>query len=212
MITKFIEKLYARKAFRTFIKEWNRENPHNEINPLHQFPIECVKVGKRSYGDLKIMLWSPAKESLEIGNYVSIASNVTFLLGGNHHTNTLMTFPSIKIGKGGQGSYSKGKIVIKDDVWIGYGSTILSGVTIGQGAVIGANSVVSKDIPPYAIAIGNPIQIVKYRFKEDVIKQLITLDYSNFSEEKALKHIEILNMQIKEGSDFSLIQNLFQTF
>lgn len=67
---------------------------------------------------------------------------------------------------------SKGDIVVKDDVWIGYGSIILSGVHIGQGAVIAAGSVVSHDVPPYAIVGGVPARLIKYRFSEEMTKKL----------------------------------------
>lgn len=79
----------------------------------------------------------------------------------------------------------KGPIIIEDDVWIGFGAIILSGVTLGKGCVIGAGSVVTKNVPPYAIYAGN--RVVKYRFNENVIKKLMKfnlnqLDYENYRE------------------------------
>ena len=67
----------------------------------------------------------------------------------------------------------KGPIVIGNDVWIGRNVKILTGVTIGDGAIIGAHSVVAKDIPPYAIAVGNPCEVKKYRFSEEIIEKLL---------------------------------------
>ncbi len=192
-----------------FQKKWREQNPHNSLNPLHEFPSHIVSAGKGSYGDLKIMWWNAEKEKLSIGNYVSIASNVTFLLGGNHHVNTPMTFPACKLVAGGNGSFSKGQVVIEDDVWIGYGSIILSGVTIGKGAVIGAGSVVSKDIPPYAIAVGNPVKIIKYRFSDDIIAQLKEIDYSKLNYEKAKDNINILNSNIDDVAAIDRFKELF---
>lgn len=67
--------------------------------------------------------------------------------------------------------------VIGNDVWIGCNATILRGVTIGDGAVIGANSLVNKDVPPYAIVGGTPARVLKYRFADDIIKRLLTIKW-----------------------------------
>jgi acetyltransferase-like isoleucine patch superfamily enzyme len=81
------------------------------------------------------------------------------------------------------------KIVIGNDVFIGMNVTILDGVTIGDGAVIGAGAIVSRDIPPYAIAVGNPVQIVKYRFPEETIKKLLDIKWWYLPEQE-LKNVE----------------------
>jgi maltose O-acetyltransferase len=100
------------------------------------------------------------QSKITIGNYVMIAQNV-MIIGGNH--STLRTdIPMMLQGEGKQGS-----IVIEDDVWIGAGAIILTGVKIGQGSVIGAGSVVTKDIPEYSIAVGNPAKVVKSRKSEN---------------------------------------------
>ena len=77
-----------------------------------------------------------------------------------------------------------GDIIIENDVWIGAKATIMSGVTIHNGAVIGANSVITKDIPPYAIVVGNPGKIVKYRFTEEQIEKLLQIKWWDWNEDK----------------------------
>ncbi|RRN76434.1 CatB-related O-acetyltransferase, partial [Pseudoxanthomonas sp. SGD-10] len=132
-----------------------------------------------------------------IGKYCSIGPN--FICGwGIHPTNGLSTSPMFYSTKKQNGfSLSKTdkieerkQIKIGNDVFIGMNVTILDGVTIGDGAVIGAGAVVSKDIPPYAIAVGSPIQIKKYRFNQDTINALLEIKWWNFEEEDKLKDIE----------------------
>ncbi len=152
-------------------------NKHNYVIPENVFPIEKVKIGKYSYGPLTVYAWGTESEELRIGNFVSIATGVKFILGGNHRLDTISTYPFKKIFMGYKiESLSKGPIVVEDDVWIGTDSLILSNVRIGKGAVIGAGSVVSKDVPPYAIVVGNPARVVRYRFSEDLINKLVSIN------------------------------------
>jgi acetyltransferase-like isoleucine patch superfamily enzyme len=113
--------------------------------------------------------------TVKIGKKCSIAMNCTFTLS-NHLLDTFSTHPSDRHlfphKKGNTSSYSKGDIIIKNDVWIGVNSTILDGITIGNGAVIAAGAVVTKDVPPYAIVGGNPAKIIKYRFSKEIIDEI----------------------------------------
>ena len=122
-------------ALTKFKKEWCKRNKQNQTVPMNTFPMECVEIGNGTYGELHILSYFPPIEKLTIGNYVSLASNVHFILSGNHQTETLFTYPirSTLEGKHCQtDSRSKGPIIVEDEVWIGYGATILSGVTIGS--------------------------------------------------------------------------------
>ena len=152
-------------------------------------PLTLITVGHDTYGKLNILWYRSPEDRLQIGCYCSIAKNVVFLLGGGHDYQNMMSFPlRNKLSRGEiNESVSKGPIVVDDDVWIGYGATILSGVHIGQGAVIGAGSVVAKDIPPYAIYAGG--RIIKYRFEEDVRKELLKIDFSKLTIDEAGKHL-----------------------
>jgi acetyltransferase-like isoleucine patch superfamily enzyme len=123
-------------------------------------------------------MWDSKSESLEIGSYVSIAAGVQFVIGGNHALNTLTTYP-LKVLRWQEQSesLSKGPVAVKDDVWIGTNSIILSGVTLEQGSVVAAGSVVTKSVPPYAIVGGNPAKIIRYRFPLEVIERLLRLNF-----------------------------------
>ena len=159
---------------------WRALNTHNYTNIVKPLRCRNVSVGNFSYGDIDFYEYDHCDEGLHIGHFVSIAPEVKFLLGGNHPYTGLSTYPfAVMLFGQLREAKSKGIITIQDDVWIGLGATILSGVTIGQGAVIGARCVVSKDIPPYAIACGNPVSIIKYRFSPAVIKMLLLIDFSS---------------------------------
>ncbi|MGL5056657.1 MAG: CatB-related O-acetyltransferase [Fusobacteriaceae bacterium] len=155
---------------------------------MNYFPIELVKVGDYSYGPLNIKYWGTEKEGLEIGNFVSIAEGVKFILGGNHEVNTFTTYPfRVMILQEKIEAWTKGPIVIKDDVWIGMDSLILSGVTIGQGAIIAAGSVITKDVVPYSIVGGNPAKVIKYRYSKEIIDEMLTFDWSKANLNKVEK-------------------------
>ncbi|MCR5444410.1 MAG: CatB-related O-acetyltransferase [Bacteroidales bacterium] len=131
-----------------------------------------------------------------IGKFCSIGPNL--LCGwGIHPTNGITTSPMFYSTRKQNGITlsdsdkveERKPINIGNDVFIGANVTILDGVTIGDGAVIGAGAVVSKDIPPYAVAVGCPIKIIRYRFDEEKIKALRKIEWWNFDEEK-LKEVE----------------------
>lgn len=119
---------------------------------------------------------------LTIGKYCSIAAGVQIILGGNHHTRWVSTFAFYQEPQWfpnweqiGENSVHKGDVTIGNDVWIGRNVLILSGAVIGDGAVIGAGAVVAGNIPPYAIAAGNPAKVIKFRFWQGQIEQLLQI-------------------------------------
>lgn len=125
-------------------------------------------------------------DKLIIGKFCQIGNNVEFIMNGaNHQMNSVSTFPFYvmdgwnKIAKAPELNELpyKGDTVVGNDVWIGENVTILPGVHIGDGAIIGANSVVSKDIPPYSICVGNPCIVKKYRFDNEMIQLLEELKW-----------------------------------
>lgn len=178
---KLLEIIKRRYKLRLHRKRWREENPNNDTFAETMFIRQNVKVGDYTYGPLNIEHYYPDAK-LSIGKYCSIAKKVTFMLGGNHGTKAITTYPFgprvyNKIGVGYMGSPKWNvNIVIEDDVWIGYDALILPGVTIGRGAIIGARSVVTKDIPPYSVYAGS--RIVKKRFSDEIIEKLMGIDYS----------------------------------
>ena len=151
-------------------------------------------------GDPHIIDYGTYHTNITFGKYCSNGTYITILVGGSEHPyNRVITYG---FSYGGHKLCStKGDIHIGNDVWLGHGITILSGVTIGDGAVIGACSVVSKNIPPYAIAVGNPIRVIKYRFDSETIEKLLKIAWWD----KGEKFIE-------ENADLLLDENNVQEF
>ena len=151
-----------------FRKKYRRVNSHNETLIMNFCDLSKVVVGKKTYGEIRVTDFSFADTKLQIGSYCSIAPNVRFLLGGEHQVDSISTYPfKVKCFGETREAGSKGNIVLKDDVWIGDGAIICSGVTIGQGAIVAAGAVVTKDVEPYAIVGGNPAKFIKWRFDEN---------------------------------------------
>ena len=188
------------------IKMWRKINVHNTTKPGNQFDINSVVVGKYTYGTINVLNWGEGQE-LKIGNYCSIAQEVMFILNADHYTNHISTFPfKVKCMEEQCEGISKGDIIVDDDVWFGYRSTIMSGVHIGQGGVIAAGAVVTNDIPPYAIAGGVPAKVIKYRFSEDIVKKLLKLDYSKLSKEQIEENLQELYLPIDSNNIDSILR------
>ncbi len=139
----------------------------------------------------KILFGKEYDTCLYVGNYTSFADGVTIMLGGQHHTRRLTTYQFHRKDC----SYSKGDVRIGSDCWIGYGATILDGVTIENGAVVGAMSVVASDVPPYAVIVGNPARVIRFRFEPCIITSLLAIAWWNWPEEKIGEAWPLLNSE-----------------
>ena len=139
-------------------------------------------------------------DKLIIGKFCAIAKGIEFVMNGaNHRMNSVTTYPFNIMGRGWEKCAPaskdlpyKGDTVIEKDVWLGQNVTVMPGVHIGNGAIIGANSVVAKDIDPYCIAAGNPCKIVKKRFDDELISYLQELQWWNWPPEKIFTNLEAL--------------------
>lgn len=189
-----------------FNKKWRKKNQHNTTRAGLIFPIEKVDVGKNSYGEINAQYYGNPEEKLTIGNYVSIANNVFFCMGGEHKIHSLMTFPVAEKILMTEKTNTKGPIVIEDDVWIGHGSIILSGVRIGRGAIVAAGSVICKDVPPYAIVTTN--RIIKYRFSEEICAKLKNIDFNNIDVKDIYKYRELFVDEVSVENIDNIIAGL----
>jgi acetyltransferase-like isoleucine patch superfamily enzyme len=157
--------------------------------------LDNIEFGNFTYGNPVILSWGE-KRKLKIGKFCSIAPYVTIFLGGEHRNEWVSTYPfnalleSYKYIKGHP--KSKGDVIIGNDVWIGRKAVILSGVKIGDGAIIGASSLVSKDVEPYSIVGGNPAKLIRYRFKKEIIDELLNIKWWDQELEEIAEIIPLL--------------------
>lgn len=176
----------------TKLRSW-----HHQVRKGKNVRIGTVAVlSNVDIGDYSYMSGNAVVSNTRIGKFCSIGPN--FFCGwGVHPIDGISTSPVFYSSKAKFTFSEEDKIeehpqiTIGNDVFIGANVTVLEGVTIGDGAVIGAGAVVSKDIPPYAVAVGSPIQIKKYRFSEEQIRQLRRIAWWDFDDER-LKEVERL--------------------
>ena len=156
-------------------------NPHNEtrIHLAKLAKVHGFSIGAYSYGRPKVRFPESGRH-LTIGRYCSIADKVEILLGGDHRLDWVSTYPFAAMrglfpdARAPQDYHaSRGDVAIGHDVWLGSGCLILSGVTVGHGAVVAARAVVTRDVPAYAVVAGNPARLVRRRFDDAVVDALL---------------------------------------
>lgn len=139
-------------------------------------------------------------DKLIIGKFCAIARGVQFMMNGaNHAMNGFSTYPFFIFGNGWESAAPsegdipyKGDTVIGNDVWIGYEAVLMPGVKVGDGAIIAAKSVVTKDVPPYTIVAGNPAMVRKTRFSEEVIQELLEIRWWDWDAEKISRNLKAI--------------------
>ncbi len=138
-------------------------------------------------------------ESTVIGKFCSIADNCSIGLA-KHPIDWVSTSPVFIRGRNklhyhfSQHEYkSVTRTIIEDDVWIGINTIIMSGITVGKGSIVGAGSVVTKNVEPYSIVAGNPAKIIRYRFEDDIISKLLKLDWTSWTSDTISKHASLFN-------------------
>jgi acetyltransferase-like isoleucine patch superfamily enzyme len=187
------------------LKNW--QNPHN-LTRLHLRRLAekyGFEIGDFTYGRPKVR-FPEAGAKLTIGRYGSIADDVNILLGGNHRTDFVTTYPFGAIPAlwpeaAGRSDFavSRGDVVIGHDVWLGSGCMILSGVTIGHGAVVAARAVVTRDVAPYTIVGGNPAQMIRARFESAIVERLLATRWWDLPRERIAALIPLLQSADVEG-------------
>ena len=140
-------------------------------------------IGDYTFGRPEVLRISGDPCRLIVGHFCSIAPGVKIILGSDHRADWISTYPFQGPG-GGDQIRGRGDVVIGSDVWIGAFAIILSGVSIGHGAIIGAGALVSRDVPPYSVAVGNPAQVARKRFPDDVVAALLETEWWNLPTER----------------------------
>lgn len=189
-------------------RKWRKRNPHNFTTVENFFDMDQVEVGNKTYGGINAI--TCGKEyKLRIGHFCSIATGVCFVLQGEHRIDTISTYPfHVQVMKDmATEALSRGDIIVKDDAWIGENALIMSGVTLGQGCIVAAGAVVTKDVPPYAIVGGVPAKVIRYRFTEAQIEKLIQIDYSKLTDDMIQEHIDELYQSVDDNTELSWITN-----
>lgn len=167
-------------------------NPNISIKGTHSYYSDCWDNGFESsvvrylHGDEISREWEPRWEidKLYIGDYVCIGAEVVILMGGNHthRVDWFSLYPFMDYIE--EAYIGKGDTHIGDGAWLGMRAMIMPGVSIGEGAVVAANSVVTKDVAPYSIVAGSPAKHIKYRFAQPIVEELLALNIYDWPEDK----------------------------
>lgn len=154
-----------------------------------------------------LYLFDFMQDHLVIGKFCQIATGVRFIMnGGNHDMSGFTTYPFKVFGHSWEKALMKpvhkGDILIGNDVWIGYQATIMPGVTIGDGAIVASQSVVTKDVESYSIVGGNPAKLIRKRFTQDIIDILLGMQWWHWPVDQITENLEMLTTgnieQLKE--------------
>jgi acetyltransferase-like isoleucine patch superfamily enzyme len=201
-LTRWVNRLLV--MLNPFSRRWKRPLPSvflrytRDVMKQHD-----VEIGEYTYGLPEVVSYPGRK--LKIGKFCSIAVGVKIILGGNHPIRYVSTYPFgaflddwpmappliPAVSEADQWG-SKGDVTIGNDVWIGFNAIILSGVTIGDGAVIGAYAVVASNVEPYTIVAGNPARLTRRRFDEETVRRLLELRWWDWPPEKIDAKVNII--------------------
>lgn len=208
----FVGDMARRARLNGLKRRWRRANRHNQTVPASFFDSELVSVGNATYGELNVVSFG-GSDRVVIGSYCSIAQNVHFIINAGHTMDTFSTYPfRVKlVGSTDSEAVSDGDIVVEDDVWIGWGATILSGVTLGQGCVVAAGAVVTHDVPPYAVVGGVPASIIRMRFDSKTAGELLRLDFGKITPDMVKENLPLFTGKVESGTDLRALGGLLSS-
>jgi len=184
------------------------KNPNIQIG---EYTYYDDKDGAENFEDHVTHFYDFIGDKLIIGKFCAIARGIEFIMNGaNHRMRSVTTYPFNIMGGGWEKSAPtlrdmpiKGDTVVGNDVWIGQNVTVMPGIKIGDGAIIAANSTVTKDVPAYHIAGGNPARIIRKRFDDELISYLLELKWWDWSLKKIFENLDVLC-----SSDLTAIKNI----
>ena len=146
----------------------------------------------------------------KLGNFNSISWNVS--IGGNTHdmnkvtTHSFLVYPKWEMGGDGNWESASKECKLGNDIWIGAGVNILRDVNIGSGAIIGAGSVITKDVPPYAVVVGNPGRVIRMRCSDEIIEKMLEIEWWNFPSNIIRSHFKVFESELTMDT----VQKLFK--
>jgi virginiamycin A acetyltransferase len=162
-------------------------------------PLGQIEIGHPFHGYMPRIISSASTDRVMVGKFCSIAPGVTIVAASGQHILNITVYPGLRKRHDERKCESKNKAVeIGNDVWLGTGSIILP-VKVGNGAVVGAGAVVTKDIPPYAIAVGVPARVIKYRFSPTQITKMLKIAWWDWSSEKIRENVDWFSGNDIEG-------------
>ncbi len=188
-------KYWVRAILHAWLRVWTTIVGKDEYTWNKLTKSGRVVAGPQTYGIPEILHFIRGTEKLYVGNYSSLGG--TYLLGGKHSVVNVTTYPHRILwgmegaGEDGYPTFS-GDTHVGSDVWTCAGSFMLSGITIGDGAIVAAGAVVTKDVPPYAIVAGNPAKVVKYRFTPEQIEALLEIKWWDWPVEKVREAVPMI--------------------
>lgn len=162
---------------------------------VYDAPASLLAISRPTYARARILHYGPDDPQITVGRYCSLNDGSYLFPGGNHNTDCVSTygFNWTLLPGAEKGPLSNGPIRIGNDVWSGFGSIVLSGVTVGDGAVIAAGAIVTKDVPNYAIVGGVPAKVISYRFNEQIREALLRIKWWDWDESKVERHADQLS-------------------
>ena len=156
-----------------------------------------VTVGRHTYGlkPKSFLLWQP-DERIDVGSFCSFSAEVQ-LFGGGEHRVSVTTFPLRTLIVNPEGgnveATNKGPTRIGNDCWVGRRAMVLSGVTVGDGAIIGAGAVVASDVAPYSVVAGNPARVIRMRFDERTVERLLAVQWWTWDDDTIKERIDLFD-------------------